>query len=411
MKTIFAFIFCLIAFYGQTQDQSDVSDLYKRKLFAELEVQNNDRSHPNYYFYKAVYAYACNKNELVIDYLDSLERNEIPDELAYDYSVLKFQNYDMLFDYQNAKKSILECCAMFTTQLTNSQRNALLSVSRDFELIEKVAPLEVAIPDNTKIPITRDTYGLSNIDLTILDTKHNFLFDTGTSRSMIAESIAKSEGFEFLDGSSSFGGQGGTYAAKVAVASKIEINGIILKNVVFNVVPDDLFQITKKYSIKGIIGLEVAKELGTLVIQNDTITILASKDTIETEEKNLFMSGNISIVSLNYKNQVLPFFFDTGSASTTLTHNFYNAYGNGLSGRSLKKLFTRIGGKGRYSVVKVKNIELYLGNSPLTFSKKYIHKTPYLPWKNLYGMLGQDIINVHKKVVISFDANYLKMEL
>jgi hypothetical protein len=94
-----------------------------------------------------------------------------------------------------------------------------------------------------------------------------------------------------------------------------------------------------------------------------------------------------------------------------LTYNFYTAFGNGLSGRSKKKRFTRVGGKRRYPVFKVKNLEMYMGNSPLALSKTYIHKTPYLPWKNLYGMLGQDIINAHERVIISFDKNYLKMDL
>jgi len=410
MRNLLIAVFSILSFALQSQEKIGLLELYENQLYSQLEVENTDKSNLNYFFYKAVFAHACNNNSVSLYYLDSLEKVGVSDAIVYNYCILKFDNYVKLFAYKDAASTILEVMEKFKSVLNESQVKGLHGAYNLNQAMANVLPQEVESFGACRIPYMKDKYGLITFKVGVNGVANDFVFDTGSTYSVVTESMAKTLGFTFLAGSFAFGGVGGLSSMKLAVAPPIYIGKIMIENVVFNVVGDDALTFGN-YKINGIIGLYVAKELGTFIFEKDTLTIDESMQTNKIQDKNFFTKYNFPIVLMTYKNRTLPFLFDTGSATTTFSGSFYEDYKSDIKGIHRNQKYQGMGGSSKHKVVIVKSLKMQLLKATLSFSNLVIYKRGNHPLgKRLYGSIGQDVSNNFKRMIISFNGNYLRLE-
>ena len=129
------------------------------------------------------------------------------------------------------------------------------------------------------------------------------------------------------------------------------------------------------------------------------------------QAKNLFLKLGYPIVLLTYGGRTLPFLFDTGSATSTFYNPFYIDYKDSLKGKHRSQRYQGLGGSNSYKVLIIKSLEMKLAQSTVSFSNLVIHKNDaHAPMQSLYGIIGQDLLQNYKRMIISFDENYLRLE-
>lgn len=400
--------------FSQIKTESNLKKLSEQHQFVKMDSLNNKIRTKDYYFYKALFANVCNKPDLSNLYLDSLNKNQITKEFRY-YK-LKNDNYIKLFDYANAFKTSGILTSTFSEKFTKEELDDELNTRRIWEVLKLQKPQIIDSFSNLFVATKKDKAGLitTNVSANTIDT--DFVFDTGAGISCITESLAKKLGFIILPDNNievmSFTGV--KNKVLMGIAPVLNIGDIKIHNAVFLVYPDSAFTFANgKYVINGIIGFPIIKELGTVTIEENSIGFSKNK-MIQSNDKNLFIDELRAIVMLNFKGKTLPFNFDSGAKTSSFNKSFYELFKTYLDKNStlISAKTASAGGQEITSeLLELKDQQILLGKNQITVPKLQVDKSDYGVYGKVnYGNIGQDIIGQFKKVTISFDHNYLKLE-
>lgn len=400
--------------FSQIKTESYLKKLSEQHQFVKMDSLNNKIRTKDYYFYKALFANICNKPDLSNLYLDSLNKSQITKEFRY-YK-LKNDNYIKLFDYANAFKTSGILTSTFSEKFTKEERDDELNTRRIWEVLKLQKSQIIDSFSNHSVATKKDKAGLitTNVLANTIDT--DFVFDTGAGISCITESLAKKLGFIILPDNNievmSFTGV--KNKVLMGIAPVLNIGDIKIHNAIFLVYPDSAFTFANgKYVINGIIGFPIIKELGTVTIEENSIGFSKNK-TIESNDKNLFIDELRAIVMLNFKGKTLPFNFDSGAKTSSFNKSFYELFKTYLDKNStlISAKTASAGGQEITSeLLELKDQQILLGKNQINVPKLQVDKSDYGVYGKVnYGNIGQDIIGQFKKVTISFDYNYLKLE-
>ncbi|KFF10815.1 retropepsin-like aspartic protease [Flavobacterium hydatis] len=400
--------------FSQIKTENLLKSLSEQHQFVKMDSLNNRIKTREYYFYKALFANVCNKPSVSNLYLDSLKQNLVTKEFRY-YK-LKNDNYIKLFDYANAFKTSGILTTTFSEKYTKEELDDELNTRRIWEVLKLQKPQLIDSFSNISVATKKDKAGLitTNISANTIDT--DFVFDTGAGISCITESLAKKLGFIILPDNNievmSFTGV--KNKVLMGIAPVLNIGNITIHNAVFLVYPDTAFTFANgKYIINGIIGFPIIKELGTVTIEENSLSFSKNK-TINNNNKNLFINELRAIVMLNFKGKTLPFNFDSGAKTSSFNKSFYELFKSYLdkNGTLVSEKTASAGGQEVTSeVLELKDQYIRLGKNQISLPKLQVDKTDYGVYGKVnYGNIGQDIIGQFKKVTISFDYNYLKLE-
>ncbi|MEA9414690.1 MULTISPECIES: retropepsin-like aspartic protease [unclassified Flavobacterium] len=400
--------------FSQIKTENNLKKLSEQHQFVKMDSLNNKIRTKDYYFYKALFANVCNKPDLSNLYLDSLNKSQITKEFRY-YK-LKNDNYIKLFDYANAFKTSGILTSTFSEKFTKEELDDELNTRRIWEVLKLQKPQIIDSFSNLSVATKKDKAGLitTNVLANTIDT--DFVFDTGAGISCITESLAKKLGFIILPDNNievmSFTGV--KNKVLMGIAPVLNIGDIKIHNAVFLVYPDSAFTFANgKYVINGIIGFPIIKELGTVTIEENSLTFSKNK-TIKSNDKNLFIDELRAIVMLNFKGKTLPFNFDSGAKTSSFNKSFYELFKTYLDKNStlISAKTASAGGQEITSeLLELKDQQILLGKNQINVPKLQVDKSDYGVYGKVnYGNIGQDIIGQFKKVTISFDHNYLKLE-
>jgi predicted aspartyl protease len=400
--------------FSQIKTENQLKSLSEQHQFVKMDSLNNRIKTREYFFYKALFANVCNKPSISNLYLDSLKQNLVTKEFRY-YK-LKNDNYIKLFDYANAFKTSGILTSTFSEKYTKEELDDELNTRRIWEVLKLQKPQLIDSFSNITVATKKDKAGLitTNVSANTIDT--DFVFDTGAGISCITESLAKKLGFIILPDNNievmSFTGV--KNKVLMGIAPVLNIGNIKVHNAIFLVYPDTAFTFANgKYIINGIIGFPIIKELGTVTIEENSLSFSKNK-TINNNDKNLFIDELRAIVMLNFKGKTLPFNFDSGAKTSSFNKSFYELFKSYLdkNGTLVSEKKASAGGQEVTSeVLELKDQYIRLGKNQINLPKLQVDKTDYGVYGKVnYGNIGQDIIGQFKKVTISFDYNYLKLE-
>lgn len=413
-KFLLGLLFAVQILLGQTKSDSILKQLSKQHQFAKMDSLNSKEKGKDYYFYKGLYANVCNKPKLSNQYLDSLKNNELIN--TYEFAKLKDDNYIKLFSYNSAYMASKVLTMKFQQRFTKEELQDEINTQQIWKTLRGTRPQSIDKFTKITVAAVKDKAGLITTEVKAKDTISHFVFDTGAGISCITESIAKKMGVKILPDHNisveSFTGQ--KNKVRIGVASEINLGELKIHNAVFLVYPDKAFTFADgAYVINGIIGFPIIKELGTITFEKDKLTFSKESES-GANEKNLFVDELRAIVMLKYKNKTLPFNFDSGAKVSLFNKAFYETFKTDLD--SIGTLETTKSSSAGAEVVStevlvLKDQSISLGNKTIQLPKMEIAPKDYGVYGEVnYGNIGQDILGQFKKVVISFDGNYLKLE-
>ncbi|WP_268845915.1 retropepsin-like aspartic protease [Flavobacterium aestivum] len=413
-KLLFCLLFAGQAIFGQIYPGNDLKQLSKQHQFAKMDSLNNTVKSKDYYFYKGLYANVCNNPKLSNQYLDSLKNNPIVN--TYEFTKLKNDNYIKLFNYELAYTTSKTLTTKFQKYFTKEELTDEINAQRIWQTLRGKPAQSIEKFSTITLPTIKDKADLITTSVSTTETETNFVFDTGAGISCITESMAKKMGVIILPDNNilveSFTGQ--KNKVLIGIAPEINLGELKIHNAIFLVYPDSAFTFANgAYVINGIIGFPIAKELGTITIEKDKFTFSKSLE-IDKNEKNLFVDQLRAIVMLTYKGKTLPFNFDSGAKISLFNKAFYDTFKSDLDLIGNLETNKSSGAGGEIvstEVLALKEQEIFLGKNAIPMPKMEIDKNDYGVYGKVnFGNIGQDVIGQFKKVVISFEHSYLKLE-
>lgn len=399
--------------FSQSKVTRQLKELSKQHQFNKMDSLNNATRTKDYFLYKALYANVCNAPQLSESYLDSIKQDKPAGNFAY-YK-LKNDNDIKRFDYAGAFETSGILTTKFSGHFSKDELKDEINTQRIWQVLKAIPGQRISPFTNVSVKTKKDMAGLITTAVSANGIDTSFVFDTGAGISCITQSMAKKFGLQLLPDNNIYvmSFTGVENKVLIGVAPVLNIGGIRIENAVFLVYPDDAFTFAKgAYVINGIIGFPIAKQLGTITIEKDSL-IFSKVAGDANSARNLFVDQLRPILMLTYKGKTLPYNFDSGAKESLFNKSFYELFKSAAD--SGKVISDRSSGAGGQEVItellELKDQVIYLGQTAIKLDKLQIDRKNYGVYGKVdFGNIGQDIIGQFKKVTISFDHNYLRLE-
>ncbi|MCR6718797.1 MAG: retroviral-like aspartic protease family protein [Chitinophagaceae bacterium] len=408
----------LLIYTAQSQIKDNLYQLYEDKQFPALHLANTDVSHPYYYFYKAVYANACNRPDSSLQYLQQFlgKKKTPPSELAFAYYKLENDNYVRSFRFAKAESTGVYLTKKFKNKFTADELKGNNYANMIWKALKKQPVQKIEQPAADTLPFKRDLAGLINIKVTTEKSEASFVFDTGAGLSTITDSYAEKMGLIILpDSGIQVSGFNDIYnPVRIGIAPKLQIGNIIVYNEPFLIFQDEAFSFANgAYKINGIIGFPIAKELGRITIEPNQLVVNRHDKEDASLARNFFMETLRPVLMMEYKGKLLPFNFDTGANGSTFTGKFYNLDSTTLltQGQFVDATAASAGGATTNRMLKLPKLEFLLNGKIISFADAQVDPgLQEVSDDKLYGNIGQDILRQYKKVILDFGNSYFGLE-
>lgn len=373
-----------------------------------------DRNNPDLLLYKAMLDNVFNKpkiSNLSINRLLTNYPKYFNDSIRSDLYSMRQVNDCLLEDYKQAFEDGNIIISNYKNVCDSSEIESYKNMNQLFQNLFDAPKMQIIKRVDSKIPFKRDKAGLFNIPVAFGTDTVEFVFDTGANFSTITETLATKYGVKILGDKFKLGSSTGIKVeAKIGVAD-IKLDRIEIKNVVFCVVPDSTLSFAKgAYIIRGIIGFPVMNALQEFIIKDDKYLIVLNKleKPNESEVRNFALEGFTPIIKVVYKNDILPFHFDTGAKKTDLYSLFFNKYKNEIIGHTKKETHTFGGAGGTVETESylLDSIHLSVGNSNCQIDSLRVTKKDLMGKgvKYVFGNFGQDYIKQFSEMNINFSS-------
>jgi hypothetical protein len=214
-------------------------------------------------------------------------------------------------------------------------------------------------------------------------------------------------GTKYKEGS---GLTGNTFQVALGVADSLRFGNILVKNVVFQVMPDSILYIAPfDFHLHLILGYPVIAQLREVHILQSGSLIIPARST-PSPLRNLAMSGLDPILFCTINKDTLIFEFDTGASSSIFYDNFYRRFEKEVrqNGKSDSISTGGAGGMTRQKVSILKEVRMHVGSQTAMLQKITVNNDPIPNTKKLtYGNLGQDLMGLFGETILNFDSMYI----
>ncbi|MDQ0638895.1 hypothetical protein QF042_002460 [Pedobacter sp. W3I1] len=417
IKNLFVLILVVINYNGYAQINicDSLKNLYDSHQYLEMDkLCSRHKSDSSYYLYKGAFANVCNNPILSNQYL-----NRVSDKKArhsFEYWRLRNDNWIKLFNYKNAFQTSKVLTTTFKSQFDSVALGDEINSQRIWEALQDQPPQQIKNYTTITLTTKKDKAGLITCNVSANNVDTNFVFDTGAGISCITESMGKKMGILIMPDNNieimSFTGI--SNKVSIGIMPLLNIGALTVYNTPFLIYPDSAFTFANgTYVINGIIGFPVAKDLGTIIIEKESISF-SRRNQKKKRERNLFVDQLRPILMLTYKNKTLPFNFDSGAQESLFYKSFYDLFESDIKTKS-NTFIDKSSGAGGHEVInevlEIKNVNLNIGDQTILLPKLKIDKNNYSTYgKANFGNIGQDILRQYKKVIISFNKNYIQLE-
>jgi predicted aspartyl protease len=328
------------------------------------------------------------------------------DSLFKEILMVKQLNLVNLFEYKDAYLTNQYILNNFSHVCTEEEIADLSNTGSIWRGLENSAKQVIKRPVDVKIQLSRDHAKLANVPVTVSGKTKNFVFDTGANFSVIQRSVALEMGCEIIpiqfDVSAITGAK---VKSDLAVIKELEMGDLICENVVFLVFDDkDLTFSEVDYSIQGIIGFPVIRNLEEIHITKDDQLIIPKSPEVYTNS-NMILNGFVPVVQVTQQSDTLQFSFDTGAVETSLNSAYYTKYKKKVEKKG-KQQTLKSGGAGgmvEYEGYVLPKVTIAVGISEVTLRDVQVRKDDVGEvGSNFDGNLGQDFIKQFNEMIISF---------
>ena len=405
-----------------TATEQQCQSLLKQKDFFRLRellaAAGKDISAENLRYYQAYADNAFNRNQASDSAIAQIfdASPHLADSLKANLLLLKEDNDFKLGQYAQAAEANKLLISSFWTQLDSSD----LDDARNKGLIENgligTPPQQTVFPTDTgttTIPWQQNKLGLIEIPVNMADTSVSSIFDTRANISSIMESDAKRLGVRILgvkykEGS---GATGNTFQVALGVADSLRFGNILVRNVVFQVMPDSILYIGPPvvFHLHLILGYPVIAQLREVHILRNGSLVIPMTPT-NSSLQNLAVSGLDPVLRCTINQDTLIFGFDTGASSSVFNYNYYHRFEKEMArdGQPDSVSSAGAGGSIRQKVTILKEVRLKVGSQIAVLKKISVNNDPLPNTKELiFGNLGQDLMQQFGETILNFDSMYI----
>ena len=344
-----------------------------------------------------------------IDALFSNHENMLSDSAKLFLLDLHQSNSVKLFQYQAAQAAIDSILKNFGHLLAEKELKGFENTRIIWAALAGKPRQEVHVMEDTRIQMSRDIAGLTNLPVSNGKDSLGFIFDTGANLSTVTAATAQRLDMDQIDIDfevTSITGE--KVPAKLAVSKDLYIRGIHLQHVVFIVFPDEpLFIPQFPYQINGIIGFPVIAALGEVHIsKSDEFFVPVEPGT--SDFQNLALDYLTPVIELDGE----PYTFDTGADETMLYAPYYRKYREQIDGKyQLADLtFGGAGGsitqKGYYVPFERQLFDTTVRLDSLMLFEENIRSSV----DDYYGNIGQDLIGKFDRMILNFNKMFIHFE-
>jgi hypothetical protein len=390
-----------------------LSKAYSERNFFKLDHLMTDiqfdKTNPDLLLYQATLFNVFNNPEestRLINILLKKHHDYFNDTIIKDLYSMRCENANRLQDYLSAFNDESLILAKYSHVCDSSEIETRKEDNSIYGNITHVPKMEVKKPIDSRVSISRDMAGLMNVPVIINNDTIDFVFDTGANVSVIVKSLAEKYGIRIQEGKALVGtSTGKTIEGEIGLLD-LQLGNIEVKNSVFIVFPDSALSFANGiYKIRGVIGFPIMYAFQEFIIKDDQFLLIPQKSEVSAN-RNFALDGSFPVIRVTYKNDTLPFHFDSGANITDLTSLFFNTYKNEIVGtcRKEKRTTGGAGGTAESEIYILDSMNLAAGNSECKLDSLRIFTKDLMGGyvKYQYGNLGQDYINKFSEMKINF---------
>lgn len=253
------------------------------------------------------------------------------------------------------------------------------------------------------------------LPLSINGQAAEFMVDSDANFSFMSESEARSLGLAMRESTKPVHGvTGNPVAFRVALADRVGVGNVQLRNVIFMVLDDreNVFP-NLPVSERGAIGLPVLLALRSVRFDRQGTFEIGMTAPVATRNPNLCFDGADPVALVEFQLQELPVIFDTGNEVTEMWPPFARRFPDLLNATHITgtKLESGFGGKTQIPEKMLPELVLRTGEFGVRLHPAHLlldETTPNSRW--YYGRLGLDVLEQARQVTIDFGALTLTLQ-
>lgn len=398
----------------------ELKSLYNKKEYFKLYTRlQNEKSTLELWqqiYFDAVLGSVFNDPRESNSSIDSLllkYSSALNDSIKFELNKIRLINHVSLFEYEAAMISSEYVLSNFSSLMGANEKKEMENALVIWKAALSLRSQTVIIKSDSRIKVRKDIAGSINIPLKVNGIKEEFIFDTGANISTVSESNAQKLKLKFLEGRIKVGTVTDKMIdAQLAYAEVLEIGNMVVKNVLFIVLADELLSFAGGlYVIEGILGYPVIKEMKEIQLSEEEIFVPLIPG--KGRSMNLALEGFTPVVNVVHKNDTLVFTLDSGARTTILYYSFFVKYKKDISAKyELEELeLEGAGGKVKYKGYNLDEIILTVAGSKAKLSdvRLLAQLIKDKETDNYFcGNLGQDFIGQFGKMVVNFENMYVE---
>lgn len=290
-----------------------------------------------------------NRPEAAAPALDSLlllHQEALGAESTLSMAALRAMNLLNLGFYAAAGASAGDLVRALEGSLPFESYFGIVFIERIGKALSDVPVPHLERPDRTvTVPLTYEAVGRGHhysIPVEVNGHERDFIFDTGCSFGcFVSEDYAAEVGLKVVADSIPVSGMAVGFV-KLATADSLRVGEMVCRHPFFLVAPSDP-EVDAEFEFDGVIGYDLLHAVGEVVVDNEA-GVLRFPAEPSDGTSNMYLSGNIPRVSIEYKGQPFEMIFDTGNVKSDLDSGFVQRFPDAVAG--LERHTTRRGGFG-----------------------------------------------------------------
>lgn len=392
----------------------DEKDYFRIEIF--LEEKRSELSKDIVLYVEAHLQNAFNRTEQSLQTIDALLSHydkSLNDTLLLNVYQLKYDNLLKRSIYREAVEALEIAMNRYGYVLDSVALANMREAYNTVEPLKELPPQKIYLTDDVTIPVSRNQFSHVIMRVSGNGQSEDFVFDTGAMFSTISESCAVRLGIRILQSAVNVGTSiNSKVQSKIGVADKLQIGELLLENVAFLVLPDEMLTFPQvNYAIHGIIGFPIMYMMKEISIQQDEILTVSVRPK-KRDLRNLFLDGLSPIVQFEVEGDTVLFKMDTGANTSDFSEKYFSTHKDIILAKGTPRIAKRGGGGGiiEQEVYDLENVRLKIGGQEFTIPTITVLPDKFSFFENYDGNLGQDVLMYFNKFILNFEDMYLAFE-
>ncbi|MEO6963396.1 MAG: aspartyl protease family protein [Puia sp.] len=401
------------------QDEQPLLNLLNQKEYFKLEDRLNlagdDIPAGQKLYFQSYIDNAFNRNERTIQDVDAFLKDYaagLPDSLMASLYMLQSDSYFKLYRYAKAAAADSLLLTRYSLSLDSERINDIKNYLLIRNALKPVAAQETIILASETIYWNKNKIGLIEIPVIANHEQYEGIFDTRANISSITQTYARRLGLRMLNVSyeERSGITGIKFKTGLGIADSLHIGRILIRNAVFQVMPDSILYIAPlKLTLNLIIGFPIIEQLQEIHLYRNGKMFIPLIPT-KSELHNFALDGLDPVISLLSGGDTLCFHLDLGADKTILYSGYFERYTAQTLKEGIKKT-ARYGGAGgvqEKQVYVIPALHLSLGGKKITLHSVDVLSKKIFPDERFFGNLGRDFADQFDELIFNFRYMYMK---